>query len=68
MNLFKLPFHYFVWETVTLDSLRVDLRLAPFVIVGIGLGIFLVKYIKEQFYRNMILLLTAFGAILIFFR
>jgi len=68
MNLFKLPFHYFVWETVTLDSLRVDLRLAPFVILGIGLGIFLVKYIQEQFYRNMILLLTAFGAILIFFR
>lgn len=68
MNLFKMPFHYFVWETVNLDTLWLDLKLAPSVILGIALGIFLVKYIKEQSYRSMILLLTAVGAILIFFR
>jgi len=68
INLFKLPFHYFVWETVTLDTLLLDLRLALFVVIGIYMGIQLVKLIKEHHYRQMILLLTALGAILIFFR
>ena len=68
MNLFKLPFHYFVWGTVTTETLLLDLRLAFFVIIGIFLGIQLVKLIKEHHYRQMILLLTALGAILIFFR
>jgi len=68
INLFKLPFHYFVWGTVTKETLILDLRLVPFVIIGIFLGIQLVKIIKEHQYRQMILLLTALGAILIFFR
>ena len=68
INLFKLPFHFFVWKTVSLETLALDLRLTPLVAVGIFLGIQLVKIIKEQQYRKMILILTAFGALMIFFR
>ena len=68
INLFKLPFHVFVWETVTWETLAIDLRLLPGVLVGLWLGIFLVKKIKEQHYRQMILVLTAIGALAILFR
>lgn len=68
INLFKLPFHYYVWETITTETLLLDVRLALFVIIGIYLGIRLVKLIQEHHYRQMILLLTALGALLIFFR
>lgn len=67
-NLVKLPFHVFVWETITLQSILVNLKLLPGLLLGLYTGIRLVKIIRERFYRRLILLLTAFGAILILFR
>lgn len=68
INTIKLPFHIFIWKTITKESLLIDLKLVPAVLVGLFLGIRLVKIIKEKFYRKMILILTALGAILILFR
>jgi uncharacterized membrane protein YfcA len=44
------------------------LKLLPGVFLGIFLGIKMVKIIKEDFYRRLILILTAAGALLILFR
>ncbi len=68
INLFKLPFHIFVWETITPQTLVVNLKLLPAIFIGFFIGLRLVKTIKEDFYRKMILVLTALGAILILFR
>ncbi len=68
VNTIKLPFHIFIWKTITKESLLINLKLAPAVILGLFLGIRLVKVIREKFYRKMILILTAIGAILILFR
>ena len=68
VNLFKLPFHIWVWGTINTDILAVNLRLAPAVVVGLILGIFIVKVINEKAFRKMILVLTAIGAILILTR
>lgn len=68
VNIFKIPFHIFFWKTITPDTLALNLRLAPAVFIGFILGIRIVKWIKEQQYRQLILALTAIGAILIFFR
>ena len=67
-NLIKLPFHVFVWETITPSSLLINLKLLPFMALGLFTGIRLVKIIKEGFYRKLILGLTALGAVLILFR
>ncbi|MDC6362167.1 MULTISPECIES: sulfite exporter TauE/SafE family protein [Flavobacteriaceae] len=67
-NLFKLPFHIFVWKTVTLETLWVDIKLIPAILAGIYVGIRLVKIIREGFFRKMILVLTALGALLLLFR
>jgi len=68
VNIFKLPFHIFIWKTITPETLIINLKLVPGIILGIIVGVRLVKIIKEQFYRKMILILTAIGAFLILFR
>ncbi|NHF59006.1 sulfite exporter TauE/SafE family protein [Flavobacteriaceae bacterium TP-CH-4] len=65
INIFKLPFHIWSWGTITTDTLLIDLLLIPGIVLGLFIGIRLVKIIKEAFYRRMILILTAMGAILI---
>ncbi len=68
INVFKLPFHVFVWETVQLESLRISLLLAPFVALGLYVGVKMVRVIKENAYRKLILLFTAIGALIIIFQ
>ncbi len=68
VNLFKLPFHIFFWKTITWDTLSVNIALAPGLILGFFLGVKIVGKIKDQFYRKLILILTAVGAVVIFFR
>lgn len=65
INLFKLPFHVFVWETITPATLALNLQLLPGIAIGLMLGIRLVKLIKEKHYRQLILILTAIGALII---
>tara|TARA_B110000090_G_scaffold92802_1_gene104912 strand:- start:1847 stop:2497 length:651 start_codon:yes stop_codon:yes gene_type:complete len=68
INIFKLPFHFFVWETINLKSFNISLMLIPFVALGLFIGIKLVKKINENTYRKLILLFTALGALVIFFK
>ena len=68
INVVKLPFHFYVWETISMESLLINLKLAPAVLVGLFIGVRLVKLLREGFYRKMILMLTALGAVLILFR
>lgn len=68
INIIKLPLHIFVWETITLKTFIFDLKLIPGIAIGIFVGIRIVKLIKEDFYRKMILVLTALGAVIILFR
>lgn len=68
INLFKLPFHVFVWETISLETLRINLWLLPGLILGLLCGIWLVRRIREGFFRKLILILTALGALLMLLR
>lgn len=67
VNLFKVPFHIFSWETINTSSLVNDLYLAPVVVIGFIAGVKLVAKIKEKTYRNFILFVTALTAILLLF-
>lgn len=68
INVVKLPLHFFVWETISAQSLLTDLRLVPAIFIGLFVGVRLVHLIRERLYRKMILLLTALGAVLILLR
>ena len=67
-NLFKLPFHIWVWHTISEESLAINLRLLPAIFFGLFLGVVLVKKINEKNYKRFILIVTAIGAIAILFR
>lgn len=68
INVVKLPFHFFIWKTISVQSLYINLYLVPAIFAGLFVGVFLVKLLQESFFRKMILLLTAVGAVLILFR
>jgi len=68
VNLFKLPFHIWVWRTITMDSFMINMSLFPFMIVGLLVGVKIVALIRDFNYRRLILLLTGIGAVIIFFR
>ncbi len=67
-NFFKLPFHIFTWKTIHAQSLYIDLVLLPPLLIGLWAGIELVKIIRQKQFRQVIMVLTALGALLIFFR
>ena len=67
INTFKLPFHIWSWETINEVSILKSIELVPFVIIGLFSGVFIVKKIKDDNYRSIILFLTALGGITILF-
>ena len=68
INVFKLPFHFFVWKTVTPETLVLNLTLLPVVCIGFFVGVRIVKLISNVNYRRFILIVTAIGGIIMLFR
>ncbi|WP_240665625.1 sulfite exporter TauE/SafE family protein [Lutibacter sp. HS1-25] len=68
INVFKLPFHIFIWKTVTFESLGLNLILIPGIVLGFFTGVKIVKQINNSTYRKFIFIATAFGALLILFK
>jgi len=68
INVFKLPFHFFVWKTVTKETLILNTVLIPVVLCGFFLGAYIVKFISNINYRRFILIVTAIGGVILFFR
>jgi uncharacterized protein len=58
INLFKIPFHIFVWKTITIETFIVNLMMLPVIVAGGFAGIFLVKLIPEKPFRWLIIVLT----------
>ncbi len=67
VNLFKVPFHIFSWETIDSTSLLQDAYLAPIVVIGFFIGVKIVSWFNEKAYRNFILLVTAIAALILLF-
>mgnify|MGYP000964589405 CR=1 FL=1 len=68
INVFKLPFHIFVWKTVSKESLMINTLLIPGIILGFYAGVKFVKLINNEAYRKFILIVTAIGAVIILFK
>ncbi|WP_458628456.1 sulfite exporter TauE/SafE family protein [Winogradskyella sp. PC D3.3] len=68
INLIKLPFHIFIWNTVTAESLVLNSVLLPAVAAGFLLGAYIVKLISNINYRRFILVVTAIGGLIMLFR
>lgn len=58
INLFKIPFHVLIWETITIQSITLNFMMLPFILAGSFLGIKIVKYIPEKPFRWFIIIMT----------
>ena len=63
INLFKVPFHVYVWETITWNSLGLNLIAVPAVVVGFLIGKAIVAKLPEHVYRWVIILSTALASV-----
>lgn len=68
INVFKLPFHIFVWKTITKETLVINTVMIPFMVIGFYLGVRIVKLISNINYRRFILFVTALGGLILLFR
>ena len=68
INFFKLPFQIIYWKNITASTLVTDLALLPFLAAGFWLGIKLVAIIKDDMYRQVVIVLTLIGAVFIFMK
>ena len=68
INVFKLPFHFFVWKTVSKETLVLNAILFPVVAIGFFVGARVVKLISNSNYRRFIIMVTAIGGIIMLFR
>ena len=63
VNLFKLPFHIFIWETIDVTTFLFDLVLIPAIVLGAFSGVWIVKKIPEKPYRVIIIISVVFAAL-----
>ena len=68
INVFKLPFHIFVWETVSMETLVLNSVMIPAMVIGFLIGVRIVKMISNINYRRFILFVTALGGLILLFR
>ena len=68
INLFKLPFQVLYWKNITFSSLQTDLLLLPALALGFWIGLKIVKRIKDDHYRKVVIILTLVGAVVIFLK
>ncbi|MDX1699570.1 MAG: hypothetical protein R3250_03080, partial [Melioribacteraceae bacterium] len=66
INVLKVPFHIFSWETINLNTISVDLLGIPAILIGVVLGIKLVKLFPEKIYRYFIICSTVLSALFLF--
>ena len=65
INIFKLPFHIWVWKTIDVATFTDNLILIPFVIVGFFVGLKLISYVSNTLFQRYIIVITLLGAVLI---
>ncbi len=66
INLFKMPFHVWSWETISLQTVNVSAVSIPAIFLGLFVGIRILKKVTDAAFRRFILIVTAIGAVLIF--
>jgi len=63
LNWFKVPFHVFVWHTISLNILLMDILMLPAIILGAYLGIITVRKLSDTMYRWFIIGMTVLAAL-----
>lgn len=63
VNLIKVPFHVFVWDTITGHTLILGIVLTPAILAGAFLGMGLTRVLSERYFRWMMLVLVTVASV-----
>lgn len=63
INLSKVPFHVVVWETISLNTVLLDIVLIPAIALGVFIGITIINKINDKLFRLLVITMTAVTAI-----
>ena len=63
INWLKVPFHVFVWNTITLDTFLFALLTLPAILIGAYAGIHITRRLSEKVYRWFIITMTLIAAV-----
>lgn len=66
INIFKVPLHIYFWKTISWESLKVDLLVLPAIVLGMWLGIIVIRHIPEKEFRYFIIGITFLSALRLF--
>lgn len=67
VNIFKVPFHITIWHTINWDTFLLNLSMLPLILLGVFIGIKIVKLIPEKPYRIFIIVTVTLAALKLFF-
>lgn len=67
INLLKLPFHIWSWETIQLPTVGLALTAIPVIAAGFGIGLLIVDKIAEKSFRYLIIGVTLIAALKLLF-
>jgi len=65
VNIFKVPLHIFVWNTITLNTLYFNLLMIPSIGAGIYAGIKFVSILPEKGFRYIVIVTTFISSLLL---
>ncbi len=68
LNVIKVPLHFFVWHSITLNTLQMNLVMLPAVALGAYTGKKIVRYIPEKEFRIFVTVVISVSAVMLFFR
>lgn len=63
LNLFKVPFHVWSWNTINLNTVLLGLIMLPLIITGAWAGILIVRQFSDRSYRWFIMVMTVVAAL-----
>ncbi len=67
INLLKVPPHIFIWKSISMNSLLLNLLIVPFILLGAFLGLKIIHKIPEKGFRYFIFIMTGIGAVRLLF-
>lgn len=65
VNLFKLPFHIFLWKTINLSTLTIVVKLLPLVFLGFWIGLKIVDRVSDAWFRKFLYVVTILSTLFI---
>lgn len=63
INVIKVPFHVFVWHTISLNTALLGLLLIPAIGFGVFIGVKAIKRMNDVFFRYLVITMTAVTAV-----